>query len=305
VAFEKLGLVYSAAEHRSEWTKDSALTPTPVLHPDGFVRVFAGFRDAQGISRIGYVDLDGRDPTRVLRVSKHPALDIGRDGCFDDNGVILGDVVWHEGSLFLFYVGFQLVVKAKFLAFTGLAVSVDGGETFVRQSEAPIIDRAPGQTTIGAVHTAAHENGRWRLWYARGDDWQCLDGTPFPRYEICYMEGKDLLALPRSGTLCISPEEPEYRIGRPRVYREADGYVMYFTKGTVGGDYVPGKAYSADGTRWLRKDEDFELTLSGEGWDSRHLCYPSLFTAGGRRYMVYNGNDMGRDGFGLAVEVRE
>jgi hypothetical protein len=31
------------------------------------------------------------------------------------------------------------------------------------------------------------------------------------------------------------------------------------------------------------------------------LCYPSLLAYKDRTYMFYNGNDMGRDGFGYAV----
>lgn len=300
-AFRKLGLVYEAAAHQSAWSTHSALTPTPVLHRDGFIRVYAGFRDDAGISRIGYVDLDPQDPTRILRVSRQPALDIGRDGCFDDNGVILGDVVPVERELYLFYVGFQKVAKAKFLAFSGVALSTDGGDSFRRTSEAPIIDRAPHQTTIGAIHTAWHEDGQWRIWYARGNDWQRIDGQDYPRYEICHLRGRDLQALPRSGELCLAPLPPEYRIGRPRVYRRDGGYLMYYTKGTTGGEYFPGRARSADGVHWTREDSRFELELSAQGWDSRHLCYPSLLAVGDRQYMFYNGNDMGRSGFGIAV----
>lgn len=299
----KLGLVYEATRYPQPWVSNSALTPTPMRHPDGHIRVFAGFRDAEGISRIGYVDVDAQNPTQVLRVSSKPALDIGRPGCFDDNGVIMGDVAWKGSDLYLFYVGFQRVMKAKFLAFTGVAVSKDAGETFVRLSEAPILDRAPLQTTIGAVHTAWHEDGRWRLWFARGDGWEPIAGVDYPRYEICYMEGADLLALPRSGQLCIPPTRPEYRIGRPRVYRRDGQYVMYYTKGTVGGDYFPGVAVSHDGLHWHRQDDKFELHLSTSGWDARHLCYPAWLTVDGREYVFYNGNDMGKDGFGVAVKA--
>ncbi|HEX6591710.1 MAG TPA: hypothetical protein VF050_06910 [Moraxellaceae bacterium] len=301
MSFQKLGLVYRAADHVQPWAQNSALTPTPVLHPDGFIRVFAGFRDAAGTSRIGFVDVSASDPRQVLAVSSRPALDVGRAGCFDDNGVILGDVVLHEGRLHLFYVGFQLVAKAKFLAFSGLAVSDDWGLSFQRVSEAPILDRGPGQTTIGAIHSAHYENGRWRLWYARGDGWEIINGTPYPQYEICHVEAQDLLEIPRQGTLCVPVTPPEYRIGRPRVYRDGKGYVLYYTKGTTQGDYFPGKAYSADGLHWERRDETFELALGSEGWDAQHLCYPAFIQAGDREYVFYNGNNMGVDGFGVAV----
>jgi len=301
----KLGLVYEAARYPQPWASNSALTPTPMRHPDGHIRVFAGFRDPEGISRIGFVDVDAQDPTRVLRVSSKPALDIGRPGCFDDNGVIMGDVAWKGSNLYIFYVGFQRVMKAKFLAFTGVAVSKNAGETFVRLSEAPILDRAPLQTTIGAVHTAWYEDGHWRLWFARGDGWEPIAGVAYPRYEICYIEGDDLLGLPRSGQLCIQPVHPEYRIGRPRVYRRDNQYVMYYTKGTVDGKtYFPGLAVSTDGLIWRRQDAEFELGLSASGWDSRHLCYPAWLTVDGFEYVFYNGNDMGKDGFGVAVKAQ-
>jgi predicted GH43/DUF377 family glycosyl hydrolase len=49
--------------------------------------MYAGFRDQQGVSSVGFVDLDAHDPARVLRVSERPVLEQGRPGTFDDNGV--------------------------------------------------------------------------------------------------------------------------------------------------------------------------------------------------------------------------
>ncbi|HEX7814145.1 hypothetical protein [Dyella sp.] len=298
----KQGLVFDTARQGvGGWMCHSALTPTPHRLDEETIRVYAGFRDADGISRIGYVDVCADDPRQVLRVSPSPVLDIGRDGCFDDNGVILGDVVAAPGGLHMFYVGFQRVAKAKFLAFTGLAISRDGGETFQRHQETPILDRAPGRSTIAAIHTAMFENGRWRLWYAVGDDWEMLQGKPYPRYHIRHAETADLHDVPRDDRICLLPQGSEYRIGRPRVYRLNGGYVMYFTRGNVTGEYFPGVAFSEDGLRWERRDEALGLALSDAGWDSRVICYPSLIRHGDGLLMFYNGNDMGMAGFGVAT----
>jgi predicted GH43/DUF377 family glycosyl hydrolase len=299
--WRKQGLVFETARHGvGGWMLHSALTPTPHRIDDEVIRVYAGFRDADGVSRIGYVDVRADDPASIVRVSAEPALDIGREGCFDDNGVILGDVVDAPDGLHMFYVGFQRVAKAKFLAFTGVAVSTDGGDHFRRVQETPMLDRAPGRSTIGAVHSAIHENGRWRLWYAVGDDWETIDGRSFPRYHIRHVETGDLDAIPRGDQLCLMPRGSEYRIGRPRVYRFDGRYVMYFTRGNVTGEYFPGVAYSDDGIRWERHDEALGLTLSASGWDSRVICYPALIRQRDKLLMFYNGNDMGVDGFGVA-----
>jgi predicted GH43/DUF377 family glycosyl hydrolase len=297
----KKGLVFENIRHSvGDWMRHSALTPTPYRIDDDLIRVYAGFRDSDGVSRIGYVDVQADNPTTIVRVSAEPVLDIGRDGCFDDHGMHLGEIVDTPDGLHMFYVGFQRVAKAKFLAFTGLAVSNDGGHCFRRVQETPILDRAPGRSTIAAVHSVIHENGRWRIWYAVGDDWEIIDGRPFPRYHIRYVETDDLQSMPHEDHVCLLPQGNEYRIGRPRVYRLDNGYVMYFTRGNITGEYFPGVAYSDDGIRWERRDDTLGLTLSDSGWDSRVVCYPALIRQRDKLLMFYNGNDMGRDGFGVA-----
>ncbi len=291
---------------RSDWRANSALTPTPILINNETIRVYVGFRDQQGISRIGYIDLSAENPTIIKYVSKQPVLSIGRAGCFDDNGVILGDIVrLNDGCLRMYYVGFQLVRKVKFLAFTGVAHSHDNGEHFSRYSEVPILDRVDGSTTIRAVHTALYENNMWKIWYAAGDDWLLINGQPYPKYNIWYVESADGLSFTKPSTLCIDVEGQEYRIGRPSVYYEKNRYIMLYTKGNTNGiDYFPGVATSEDGIHWIREDHKFGLNLSIDGFDSIHLCYPRLIHVKDKVYCVYNGNNMGIEGFGVAELIR-
>jgi hypothetical protein len=133
-----------------------------------------------------------------------------------------------------------------------------------------------------------------------GDDWETIDGRPYPRYHIRYGQTHDLRVPPREDRVCLTPQGSEYRIGRPRVYRIGGRHVMYFTRGNTNGEYFPGIAYSSDGSAWQRRDEELGLALSAQGWDSSTICYPALIRNGDKLWMFYNGNDMGRDGFGLA-----
>lgn len=296
----KKGLVFGP-DGKSGWANNSALTPTPFLLDEDRIRVFAGFRDSSGISRIGYVDLDAGNPSHVLGVSKDPALDIGTAGTFDDNGVILGDILRVGNKLFMYYVGFQKPEKVKFLAFTGLAISEDGGNSFYRSQKSPVIDRSDKGLFIGAIHSVLKEGGtRFRAWVALGNGWETINGKPFPRYDIHHAESDDGIHFGEP-TFCIGCRGNEYRIGRPRVWKENRMFRMHYTKGTRAGEYLAGYAESPDGLNWDRKDELLGIGLSSTGWDSRHLCYPAILECKGRTYMFYNGNDMGRDGFGYAV----
>lgn len=298
--WNKLGHIYGPDGTQS-WANNTALTPTPFLRDDETIRVLAGFRDGNGISRIGYVDVDSRDPLRVKGVSTEPVLDVGRPGAFDDNGVILGDVLKVGDDIYLYYVGFQLVARAKFLAFTGLAVSRDQGASFIRVSDAPVLDRCQGGIYIRAIHSVLREGNVYRIWYACGDGWEEIGGKPFPRYNIRTLESSDGIHFEGIGKLCVNVQGSEYRIGRPRVFRFDGHYAMHYTRGTLEGAYLAGYAESDDGFHWVRRDSQLGITPSESGWDSRHLCYPAVLTCHGRTYLFYNGNDMGREGFGCAV----
>ena len=114
--WKKLGKIWEA-KGKVKWGALSTLTPAPLLLKKGVIRVYCAMRDKSGIARIGYFDVSEKDPTKVLNYSKKPILNIGTKGAFDDNGMLLGDVIRVNSEIRMYYVGFQLVEKVKFLAF--------------------------------------------------------------------------------------------------------------------------------------------------------------------------------------------
>lgn len=300
--WKKKGLIFDATSLQLAWATNSALTPTPVKISKEIIRVYTGFRDLEGVSRIGFVDVSMDDPSIILKISREPCLDIGRSGCFDDNGVILGDIIRYDNQFYMYYVGFQLVAKAKFLAFSGLAASQDGNK-FIRISEHPILDRGEYGNMINAIHTILPlPEGGYRIWHAKGDTWQSINNKQFPCYNIWTSTSTDGIKINDDSILCIDNCPPEYRIGRPSVYLINDYFIMFYTKGTnKGTDYYPGIATSKDGVSWKRNDKLFGINLSESGWDSLHISYPRLLKITETHYYVfYSGNNMGESGFGYA-----
>jgi predicted GH43/DUF377 family glycosyl hydrolase len=299
MAWRKAGLIY-CPDGANATRRHSFMTPTPFLLEEDVVRLYGGIRDDGGVSRIFYIDVSAKDPSRVLFVSETPALDVGSPGTFDDNGVILGDVVRDGKDVRMYYVGFQKVEKAKFLAFTGCAVSRDGGDSFVRLRPTPVMDRSPEGAFIRAIHSVRKEGGKWRVYYSAGDGWETIGGVPYPRYHIRCAESEDGLSFPAEGTPCLLPNAEEYRIGRPRVHPHGNGYLMYFTSDTYDKRYRAGAALSPDGLTWRRDDALLGLSPSREGWDGETLCYPALLDTRYGTYLFYSGNGMGRTGTGYA-----
>jgi len=68
--------------------------------------------------------------------------------------------------------------------------------------------------------------------------------------------------------------------------------------------YRIGHAWSDDLVNWVREDEDPFLDFTPGDWDSDMLCYPHVFEHNGEVHLLYNGNEFGRYGFGLAVLER-
>jgi len=302
--WRKLGRVY-CPNGVPDWARHSFMTPVPLQISPDVIRIWGGFRDAAGISRIGWIDVARDDPMRVLEICKKPALDLGDPGMFDDNGVILGDlIVLPDGTFRMYYIGFQLVAKAKFLAFTGLATSNDGGVSFQRLQPTPVLDRAPQAPFINALHSILPVADGYRAQISCGQRWEEIAGRTYPQYNCWTVFSEDGLHFDmRTATPTLDVEGREYRIGRPRANRLSDGsYEMRVTSDTLSKRYACYRAVSPDGINWDRT-EDTELPRGDCGaWDDEMTCYPArLDTTSGESFLFYNGNNMGETGLGVAV----
>ena len=297
----KKGLIYNVDE-RIKWATNTVSTPTPFLLSSDVIRIYASFRDNLGRSRIGYIDVDAANPNRILQISANPVLDIGALGMFDDNGVILGDLIRIGNEIRMYYVGFQMVENVKFLAYSGLAISTDGGDSFQRYQPTPIMDRAANALFIRAIHTIIKDGDIFKIWYAVGNGWEYIDNKPYPQYNIRYTESKDGIHFEDNvGILGIDVQENEYRIGRPRVIKRSENnYEMRYTFDTKNKEYIAGIAFSSNGKDWIRDDKKSGLYKSASGWDSEMACYPVEIETKYGTYLFYCGNGMGSGGIGYA-----
>jgi len=151
--WRKLGRVYVADGDR-EWAASHAYCPTSIQLDEERIRVYVAFLDRDRVGRVGYVDVDAGDPTKVLDVSKDPVLDVGEAGMFDDNGVTPLSISRDGEEIRLYYAGWQLGVKVRYFLFLGLATSSDGGMSFQRRRRVPVLERSDSEPV---VRSSAHE----------------------------------------------------------------------------------------------------------------------------------------------------
>lgn len=309
--WEKRGLIF-CPDGSQDWQFQFAMLPTPLLINPKRLRVFIGFCDEQMRGRIGYVDVNPSNPSQILEISKKPILDLGRNGCFDDNGVVPISVIRKEELIYLYYVGFQLGVKVPYYMFCGLAISSDNGDSFKRYSEVPILDRKDSELFARCGCFVRHEpqesKDAFKMWYVGsvGEGWVAnIDQKKLPLYQMKYINSADGIDWNenRSKKCMEFANEDEHGFGRPYVFKEQNIYKMYYSIRTYSRGYYIGYAESNDGVRWNRKDSLCNITTSKSGWDSKNISYPTLFKNHQKSYMFYNGNGCGQSGFGYAELV--
>jgi hypothetical protein len=186
-----------------------------------------------------------------------------------------------------------------FSFFIGLALSTDGGETFARVSEAPILGRNRYDPFLTAAPWVLKEDGVLRMWYTSGTEWRIGEGneSPVHYYSIKHATSPDGMTWTTSERLCLPYIEDEHALARPVVYRTPNGYQMLYSARRLGETYRIYRATSADGILWSRESAPI-LDVSPAGWDSQMVCYASLLQGAENTFLLYNGNLYGKDGFG-------
>lgn len=292
------------ANGQDKWMDNSALQPTPIILGD-IIRVFVGFRDKEGVGRVGYVDVAAENPSKVIGYSKKPCLDIGEAGCFDDNGCVPCAVVRTEDNLLLFYAGYNVGYHVRMTVFGGVAISKDDGLSFKRYSKVPIMERTNNETLFRAVHSVIQEPDEWKVYYGSGSRFIQGKKKTLPVYEVALLRTDNLFELKQEGNIVLHNQGEEYRVGRPNVIKEKGIYKMFFGKGTEKCTYELAYAESKDGINWTRMDEKLNLKLSRSGWDCEMMAYPAFIRYKEKAYLFYNGNNYGFAGFGYAELIEE
>lgn len=297
--WEKLGQVF-LPDGQYDWVKTHGMLPTSDHVKDDIYRVYFSGRDADNVSKTGFVEIDITNPQKILKLSEKPILDIGKLGSFDDNGVSPTWIVNHEGKKYFYFMGWNKGSKVRAAEVSGLAISTDDGATFERYSKAPIIDRTDAEPyTILVISCILIENGVWRMWYDSADYWI---NEGLPRYNIKYAESTDGIHWKREGKVAVTyKDDKETRVSRASVIKDGDVYRMWLCYAMESGGYNMGYAESKDGYNFTRMDEKAGIEMSESGWDSTMICYPNVFKHKGEIYMFYCGNGYGREGFGLAI----
>jgi len=286
-----------------DWMVTHAAVPYADQISEDTFRVYFCARDAHNRGQVGYFDVDLTRPEKVLYVHDQPVISLGPLGSFDDNGAVSSWIVNVDNKKYCYYSGLTLGVTVPFYFYVGLAISEDGGKSFYKVSPSPILERNKVDPYLTGHVCVLIENNVWKMWYVSGDRWEVANDQRKHYYHIKYAESADGRSWDRKGVVCIDfKSADEVAIARPCVLKEDGIYKMWYSY--RGSSYRIGYAESEDGIKWQRKDEKAGIDVAGSGWDSEMVEYAFVFDHKGQRHMLYNGNEYGRTGVGLATLER-
>ena len=298
----KKGKIFTAKKNHN-WMMSHAALPFADKISNESYRIYFSSRDIKNRASIGFLEINIKNPKKIICLSNKPVLSPGSIGNFDDSGVLNSCIVSKKNKKFLYYTGWNLTNNVPFRWSIGLAVSIDGGKTFKKYSEGPILDRNYIDPYFIASPTVIIDKGLWKMWYISGNKWKLNDNGKWNApYQIKYAESEDGINWNRKGIVCIKLRKDENGIGRSTIIKVKDEYRMWYPYSTD--RYRIGYAESIDGIKWNRKDKLVGINISDKGWDSESIEYPSIFVHNKIKYMLYNGNGFGKTGFGYATSAQ-
>ncbi len=298
MAWKRLGRIF-VPDGSKPWARSHASLPVASVLDAATVRIFHSTRDDTRRSYVGWVDVDLSGVASVIAVGAEPTLQPGEDGAFDDSGIGLGCITPIEAGYRLYYMGWNLGVRAPWRNSIGMAENTTLSGRFSRFSLGPLLDRSiedPYTLSYPWVLRLAPDD--WRMWYGSNLTWGASSADM--SHVIKAARSIDGVRWERTGTTVLGFENAgEYALARPTVTMMGEVFVMCFA--VRGEAYRIGAAFSRDGECWTRCDDMLGLEPSGDGWESKACCYPCLFWFGDRLWLAYNGNGYGETGLGLAV----
>ena len=315
--WEKFGKIFDPTDYQlPDNSKEFAQSPQTLVFDD-FIRIYFSTRAVESsgmfLSNIAYVDFS-KDLKKVIRVSNNTVIPLGELGTFDEHGIFPINP-FKDGERILAYTcGWSRRASVSVETSIGVVYSDDNGNTFNRLGPGPILSSSINEPVLVGDGFVRKYNNTYFMWYIFGNVWiKSTDSEPPARvYKIAYATSLDGINWDKEEAKQIVSDvidENECQ-ALPTVIEHNGIYHLVFCfrhssdfRTNPKRGYKLGYAYSKDLKNWIRDDAKLNLNLPDEGWDSGMMCYPHLFKVENQIYLLYNGNNFGKYGFGAAKLV--
>ena len=285
-----------------------AANPLAVHLDTDTYRVFYSGRDAENRSSVGYVDID-LIKREVMYVHPNPVFSYGPADSFYSHGVSIGNCYECDGQRYMLFMGWQIRDGDHWRGDIGRLKLGKDLSTLELDGEHPLMtvdDTDPISLSYPWVERApASSSAKFHMWYGSTHAWSAENGEMI--HPIHHATSPDGHTWQRHGLSIPFGINTAQAFSRPTIIpaeESIDGrnHMWFsFRSGIANEKYRIGYASSEDCMRWELHNEKAGIAVSPSGWDSEMIEYPFVFKHKGKHYMLYNGNEYGKTGFGLAI----
>jgi len=295
--WKKLGQIYHC-KPIDEYLLSHASNPLAIHLKDDVFRVFFSGRDRENKSSVGYVDINILKQI-ALNACDQVVVKYGNEDSFYSHGISIGNMYQVEDKNYIQFMAWQIRDGGHWRGDIG-RLQLDDDYNTLKLNPKEVYISCDDEDKVSLSYSwVMRDEGIYKMWYGSTIDWKSENGEMI--HVIKYATSKDGENWQKHGLAIPYELGIAQAFSRPTVIKDSQGYHMWFSyRPGDGTKYRIGYAHSIDGVIWDRKDNS-GINVSESGWDNEMICYPFVFDHKGKRYMLYNGNGNGKDGFGLAV----
>jgi hypothetical protein len=294
--------------------KEYAQSPQAIILPDR-IRIFFSSRPDRSAhpyaSEVLFADFD-LSLEHMLHLSETPCLKRGELGSHDEHGIFPLSPFFLNDNLFALHTGWSVRTSVPVETAIGLSRSMDLGTSFQRAGPGPILAAERDEPFLVCDGFARNFGNQLHMWYVYGTDWLEIDGQIEPErvYKIGHALSDDGVTWARDphgsqlipdvlgahecqALPCVSFWDDCFHM--VFCYREAVDFRTQRLRG-----YRLGYATSHDLISWDRHDEVLGLAsaLRDDHWARDMQCYPHFCVTADSIFLLLNGNEFGKTGFG-------
>lgn len=292
----KLGQIFTVSSTCEEMVSHAA---NPLaIHLNGDVyRIFYSTRNGLNKSSVSFVDIN----IMTLENINNPdevVFSYGHAESFYSHGVSIGNCYLQDNKQYILFMGWQHKDGEHWRGDVGRLELIDKKELKLDPIHAFMENDGEDRISLSYPCVIFHE-GMYKMWYGSTIDWTSDNGEMI--HVIKYATSLDGENWEKHGIAIPYEIGVAQAFSKPSVLIDDVAYHMWYSyRSGDGTKYRIGYSHSVDGIHWERKHNEVGIDVSKTGWDSEMICYPFVFEHNKGKYMLYNGNEYGKSGFGIA-----
>jgi hypothetical protein len=296
MSWEKLGQLFFMNEEDG-YLKTHASNPLPIHLEGDIYRVFYSGRDDENKSSVGYVDID-IVLNKFVNDNNVLVFKYGAPDSFYSHGVSIGNMYQSNNERYILFMGWNIRNNEHWRGDVGRLRLINNEHLEIIPNTPFMTTDLDDQVSLSYPFVVFHE-GIYKMWYGSTLTWTSENGEMI--HVINYATSSDGENWEKHGLAIPYELGVAQAFSRPTVLINEEGYHMWYSYRSGNGEkYRIGYSFSEDGENWNRKHNETGIDVSESGWDSEMICYPFVIEHKGERYMLYNGNQYGKEGFGIA-----